>query len=400
MARDGYDLITVGGGLAGSVLAKTMAEAGARVLVLERETQFKDRVRGEGMMPWGVVEARALGIDAGLRVTGGHDLFTWNVHVGPTPGPSRDLVTTTAAGTPALSFYHPDMQEVLLDAAARAGAEVRRGVTVSGVAPGTPPTVWLDGNGRREEIQARLVIGADGRASRVRSWAGFEVKHDPQRLLIAGVLLDGTAVPDDGVHLIQGIGELTIPFPLGNGRARVYVAHHNGLDRKRFQGEADLPRFIEESVRIGAPSEWYNGATIAGPLATFDGADTWVPHPYKDGVALVGDAAASTDPSWGQGLSLTLRDVRVLRDQLSATDDWSEAGQAYARAHDQYYGVLHTAEDWFTQLFMEIGPQADARRARALPLIAEDPSRVPDILLDGPGLSVDDDLRSRFFGEQ
>ena len=232
--------------------------------------------------------------------------------------------------------------------------------------------MWLDGNGRREEIQARLVIGADGRASRVRSWVGFEVKHDPQRLLIAGVLLDGTAVPDDGVHLIQGIGELTIPFPLGNGRARVYVAHHSGLDRKRFQGEADLPRFIEEAVRIGAPAEWYNGATIAGPLATFDGADTWVSHPYKDGVALVGDAAASTDPSWGQGLSLTLRDVRVLRDQLSATDDWSEAGEAYARAHDRYYGVLHTAEDWFTQLFMEIGPQADARRARALPLIAED----------------------------
>jgi 2-polyprenyl-6-methoxyphenol hydroxylase-like FAD-dependent oxidoreductase len=200
MARVEYDLVTVGGGLAGSALAKTIAEAGARVLVLERETQFKDRVRGEGMLPWGVVEARALGIREELRITCGHDLFTWNVHLGPTPGPSRDLVTTTTAGTPALSFYHPDMQEVLLDAAARVGAEVRRGVTVSGVSPGTPPTVWLDGNGRREEFSARLVIGADGRASRVRSWAGFEVKRDPQRLLVAGVLLDGTTVPEDGVH--------------------------------------------------------------------------------------------------------------------------------------------------------------------------------------------------------
>jgi 2-polyprenyl-6-methoxyphenol hydroxylase-like FAD-dependent oxidoreductase len=115
---------------------------------------------------------------------------------------------------------------------------------------------------------------------------------------------------------------------------------------------------------------------------------------------LVGDAAASSDPTWGQGLSLTLRDVRALRDQLDATDDWSAAGQAYAREHDQYYGVLHTAEEWFTQLFMEIGPEAEARRARALPLIAEDLSRVPDILLDGPGPSIDDSLRARFFGEQ
>jgi flavin-dependent dehydrogenase len=41
-----YDLITVGGGLAGAALAGALAERGARVLVLERETKFKDRVRG------------------------------------------------------------------------------------------------------------------------------------------------------------------------------------------------------------------------------------------------------------------------------------------------------------------------------------------------------------------
>ena len=38
-----------------------------------------------------------------------------------------------------------------------------------------------------------------------------------------------------------------------------------------------------------------------GPLATFDRADTWVEHPYKEGVVLVGDAAATTDPTYGQG---------------------------------------------------------------------------------------------------
>jgi 2-polyprenyl-6-methoxyphenol hydroxylase-like FAD-dependent oxidoreductase len=45
-----------------------------------------------------------------------------------------------------------------------------------------------------------------------------------------------------------------------------------------------------------------------------------MPHPYRRGVALVGDAAAVSDPSWGQGLSMTLRDVRVLRDQLLASE--------------------------------------------------------------------------------
>jgi flavin-dependent dehydrogenase len=49
-----YDIVTVGGGLGGSALAKAMAEHGARVLVLESETQFRDRVRGESMLPWGL----------------------------------------------------------------------------------------------------------------------------------------------------------------------------------------------------------------------------------------------------------------------------------------------------------------------------------------------------------
>jgi 2-polyprenyl-6-methoxyphenol hydroxylase-like FAD-dependent oxidoreductase len=62
MAAPGYDIITVGGGIAGSSLALAMAGRGAKVLVLEREKQFKDRVRGEALVPWGVAEASELGI--------------------------------------------------------------------------------------------------------------------------------------------------------------------------------------------------------------------------------------------------------------------------------------------------------------------------------------------------
>ena len=51
MGSKTYDIITVGGGLGGSALAKAMAKHGARVLVVERERHFKDRVRGEAMHP-------------------------------------------------------------------------------------------------------------------------------------------------------------------------------------------------------------------------------------------------------------------------------------------------------------------------------------------------------------
>jgi flavin-dependent dehydrogenase len=66
----GYNVITVGGGLAGSALAKVMAEAGWRVLVLEQEQQLRDRVRGEVLLPWGVSEARTLNLEALIMARG------------------------------------------------------------------------------------------------------------------------------------------------------------------------------------------------------------------------------------------------------------------------------------------------------------------------------------------
>jgi 2-polyprenyl-6-methoxyphenol hydroxylase-like FAD-dependent oxidoreductase len=139
---------------------------------------------------------------------------------------------------------------------------------------------------------------------------------------------------------------------------------------------------------------------VAGPLATFDGTDTWVEHPYRDGVVLVGDAAAANDPSYGQGLSLAARDARVLRDCLLSYPDWGKGGHAYAEEHDRYYGALHKATGWFGQLFHEVGPEADVRRARAFPRIAQDTSRIPDVLQSGPEVPLTETVRQCFFGEE
>ena len=57
-----YDLIIVGGGIAGGGLATVMARAGKSVLVLEKTTEYPDLVRGEWLAPWGVVEARRTGL--------------------------------------------------------------------------------------------------------------------------------------------------------------------------------------------------------------------------------------------------------------------------------------------------------------------------------------------------
>jgi 2-polyprenyl-6-methoxyphenol hydroxylase-like FAD-dependent oxidoreductase len=396
-----FDIVTVGGGLGGAALAKAMAERGARVLVLEREVEFKDRVRGEALAAWGAADAKALGLYERIAAECGHMLRYWAVYVGGMPIMRRDLITTTPQGDGWFTFYHPRMQTLVLEAAGAAGAEVRRGERVRGVTPGRAPRVTVEGRRGAYEVEARLVVGVDGRASMVRQWGGFAPRNDPAKLLFSGVLFDRVSAPvDEFYHVVApGRGLTALIFPQHDGRARTYFGFHVQSGVERLQGAAGMARYRALSHEIGVPEAFYADAKPIGPLSTFDGADSWVDHPYRDGVALVGDAAATSDPTWGQGMSLTLRDVRVLRDALLADDDWDRAGHAYAAEHDRHYGTVHRADGWYADVFMEMGPAADERRARALPLLAADPTRAIDVGMAGPEAPCDEAARQRFFGE-
>jgi menaquinone-9 beta-reductase len=397
MSATNFDLIVVGGGLGGSAIAQAMAKSGARVLILEREQHFRDRVRGEGLAPWGAAEAKLLGIYEMLLKT---CAFERRWVLGSSP--DRDTIATTPQKLPLLVFSHPEMQERMLSAAAESGAEVRRGVLVKWITAGRRPRVHFESASGVEYADARMVVAADGRGSAARGWGTFATKHDRERLLIAGVLLDGLeGMKDEASYFFfnPDIAQSSFLFPQNVGRTRVYVGYRVESEY-RLHGRESLARFIEESVRCGVPTEFYAKANIAGPLATFNGADSWVEHPYRNGIALIGDAAATSDPTWGQGMPLTLRDTRVLRDALLADDDWDRAGHSYASEHDRYYCATHTFEDWQTELFFGTSAEAQIRRAKALPLISGDPTRVPDYILSGPEVTLDDTVRARFYGEQ
>ena len=395
-----YDIITVGGGLGGSTFAKVMAERGHRVLVVERDKQFKDRVRGEYMAPWGVAETQELGIYDLLMAHGGYHPLIFDGRFMQAKLGDRDLSQTTPQGVHGLAMYHPELQEVLLRAAEDAGAEVRRGVKISRVAPGSEPGVTI-ANGTEETVTARLVVGADGRQSMVRKWAGFEASYETFGNQLSGVLLEGVKGIDDRSLMVLSpfAGRIAFLFPQGNGHHRAYFGNlvNEGF---RPQGSKDVPGFIEACIQTGAPAEYYETAKAVGPLATFPGIYDWVPHPYKDGVALIGDAATTSDQTWGQGLSLTAGAVRRLRDALTSNDDWDKAGHEYGEAVDAMWEPIRIVEHWFTQMFMEQSPEANAARSRALPLIAGDPERVHDALNSGPDFApVDEAARRRFFGE-
>src|SRR5271170_984411 len=187
MSECEFDIIVVGGGLGGSALAKAMTEHGKQVLVLERERQFKDRIRGEWIAPWGAAEVKELGLYDLLLRECASSVEGWDTYFGEVPLGLRNFVSTTPQALPSLTFYHPEMQETLLRAASEAGAEVRRGATVRGIRTGSIPAVTYELDGRIGEASAQIVVGADGRNSMTRGAAQFEVRRDPQYLCIAGV---------------------------------------------------------------------------------------------------------------------------------------------------------------------------------------------------------------------
>lgn len=391
-----FDLVTVGGGLGASALAVTMARQGARVLVLEKERQFRDRVRGEGLAPWGVAEARELGIADVLLKTCAKEVPWVEMGFGP-----RNLVETTPQKAPFLTYCHPEMQEALLAEAERAEAQVRRGVTVEAVEASANNAVVVARNGAVERITARLVVGADGRGSAVRKWAGFTTQKGPVPFQFAGVLLTGVTGRDDMVTFLFNaeLGMIVGLVPETKQRCRAYLGYPTGSGLA-LQGSEKLATFVAESRRCApAVAEAYAGVKSVGPLASFDVSESWVDHPYRDGVALLGDAATTSDPTFGQGMPTALRDARVLRDALLGNSDWDQAGHHYARQHDASFQNGHKVCGWLRTLFQDPSAEAQALRQRAMPRIAEDLMRVPDHLFSGPDLPADEAVRARLFGE-
>ncbi|HET8964651.1 MAG TPA: FAD-dependent monooxygenase, partial [Candidatus Acidoferrum sp.] len=294
---------------------------------------------------------------------------------------------------------------------------VRRGVTVEAIEPlgDSPRTVAANHatvTARNqttqlttEKIAARLVVGVDGRGSAVRRWGGFDVEKSPLAFQFAGVQLTGVRWREDLAAFIFNpeLGMVVGMVPQTKGRWRSYLGYPSrdgATAGVTLEGNDKLKTFVAESARaVPVLADAYAKVESIGPLASFDVSESWVRDPYHNGVALLGDAAGTSDPSFGQGMGTALRDVRVLRDALLTHTSWDDAGSAYAREHDTYFQNCHKVCGWLRTLFQDPCAEAAALRQRAMPRIAEDVTRVPDHLFSGPDLPADESVRARLFGE-
>ena len=310
------DVVVVGGGIGGAALAYGLAQSGLGVVVLEASEEFPDRVRGESMQLWGLAEARRLGVEDALLRAGAHIAPVWRQYVEGIGEPGEipaGMILPDISGT--LNLRHPDACQALLDTAAGAGATVVRGVADVTVAAGTDPVVSYRANGDTATVNTTLVVGADGRASTIRRQAGIELRRQEPITYIAGLLVDGLdGVPDD-YDVVVGEGDFfSLMFHQGGGRARLYLCGGRSM-RHRFAGQDAAANFMAAWNPTCYPdAELVARATPAGPCATYPGDDTWTDAPFAPGVVLIGDAAGHNDPIIGQGLSIAMRDARMVRD--------------------------------------------------------------------------------------
>ena len=360
------DVVVVGGGIGGSALAYALAQEGLGVRVLEATEQYEDRVRGESMQVWGVAEAQELGVDSVLTDAGAHIAPTWKNYLPGTDEAREIPMAILRPGVPGtLNLRHPDACQALTDAAEAAGAEVRRGVRDVKVSGGRPVSVSYAAGGTQTELSARLVVGADGRASTVRRQAGISLQRQDPISYIAGLLVEGLDdVPDDHDVMAAQDEQFFTMFHQGGGRARAYLIV--GADTKhRFAGAHGAATFLDSTRHT--PYPWAGkvaAASPAGPCATFPGDDTWTERPFADGLVLVGDAAGHNDPIIGQGLAIALRDARMVRDTI--VDDGLEAAdfEGYAAERTERMERLRLIADLLAVVHVEDGAaNREARRA-------------------------------------
>ena len=367
------EIVIVGAGIAGGALGTVLARAGFEVVLLERENSYPDRVRGEFIVPWGVTELAKLELLQPLREAGA--LFTRrNIPYDEIFAPAEaeahalDLTRMHAEGFGGLCLGHPATCDIFAQLATTSGASVLRGAGDISVTSGSRPIVSCLHNGASLEFRPRLVIGADGRNSPTRKNLGFKVNADEPHNLLGGMLVKGVPSWPRDMQVI-GVEDRFhfLVFPQGDDLLRLYGCYHFA-DKSHFDGPDRRAKLINAFGKLTClPYAEVIAASIPiGPFNSFSNEDHWIDDPTCPGVVLIGDAAGHNDPVLGQGLSIALRDVRLVKEILGEA---KAAGREpdfrpYVEERAERMRRLRITAQLAATLRVEFDQEARERRAR------------------------------------
>lgn len=175
-------------------------------------------------------------------------------------------------------------------------------------------TILTLGNG--DTLTAKLLVGADGKKSRVRESGGFRAREHgfTQAALVCDLNLE-RSVGGASIEFHYENGPFTL-VPAGGNRANlVWIDQREILRAAQEQGKDALAQlFAEKSQRLFGHIELLTPAHMF-PLSTLT-----VEIAGKDGIVLAGESAHAFPPIGAQGLNLGLRDIADLAAALAAAD--------------------------------------------------------------------------------
>jgi flavin-dependent dehydrogenase len=346
----GYDVVVVGGRVAGASTALLMARAGARVALLDRGHRGSDTVSTHGLMRAGVLQLSRWGLIDRVVRAGTPPVRRTVFHY-----PDGEQVTVSIkprAGVDAL--YAPRrylLDQILVDAAEEAGAHVLHESTVTSVLrrDGRVRGVTAqDSSGRLRDITAGMTIGADGIRSTVAEQVPAPIlRHGRTSSAILYRYVDG--LPTAGYEWGYGDGAAAGLIPTNAGATCVFVATTPARMRRLRRCGVE-PAFA--ALLRSAALEFADRLRTAGPSSQvrgWAGLPGYVRRSWGRGWALVGDAGYFKDPITSHGMTDGLRDAELLTDRLLAAMGGvvSEAAalSAYQDARDRLSARLFAATE-------------------------------------------------------
>jgi 2-polyprenyl-6-methoxyphenol hydroxylase-like FAD-dependent oxidoreductase len=323
-----YDALVVGARCAGAATAMLLARKGYDVLLVDRASFPSDTVSTHVIHPPGLTALRRWGLLDDLVATGCPWLSAYTFDFGPLV-----ITGTPRAADGTAGAYAPRrivLDELVVRAAVKAGAELRQGFSVTELIADGDRVVGVRGHARgglEVSEYARVVIGADGVQSRVAAQVNAPryrqgpVLSNAYYAYWSGVPVTGARWmirPSRGYGLIPTNDDLTLVLAAwpqaevtqvkqdlqGNYLREVTAALGDRLDGGRQE-----TRVVGE----GVPNRFHK--------------------PYGLGWALVGDAGYAKDPVTAQGITDAFHDAELCAEALDAT--W-RGGRGYDEALEEY----------------------------------------------------------------
>lgn len=315
------EVLIIGGGPAGSLLATLLARRGIRSVLVEKQTNLERSFRGETIAAPSVTSLNRLGFGPALRAHG--FLETTSV---TTIAEQREVLHVDYrrfAGQP-LPIDIP--QPSLIRIFNRAAEELQGYVYLSGWAFSSlieedgvvRGAVLSRGRGERVSVRARIVIGADGRFSKVRKASGLAADIQPMARDFLSFKLPRPPEWGSAAQLVIERDKHLVILPTFPDTLRVgHNLPKRGLGELRAAGFESFKRGIMAISPQLAPlvDEHLRSWDDTGFLEIFTAEmEQWA----RDGLLLIGDASHTATPILGQGVNLAMQDSITLVPVLAA----------------------------------------------------------------------------------